>query len=248
MSEYIPPYWDQNAWKTDIKILARLKLVTMEIKDQKQRQIARTRIIVDWIKQQQDAAINLEHEEWKTVVIEETELPQYKVSNFGRIVDEQGNILSRCVQLPKANGRGANDSKSLYLKPNQLHLVRSDIQKRHLKCRRVRIHKLVANAFLPFELNPPVDIDIWNRTPPESQAFMKSCAILDHIDDNPFNNHVSNLRWTTPLGNSVAIKDTMIRNGALSVTNKIVLRGTKIFELNQESQGLFAFMESQDGN
>lgn len=38
------------------------------------------------------------------------------------------------------------------------------------------IHRLVAEAYIPNPNNLPV---------------------VDHIDDNPFNNHVSNLQWVT---------------------------------------------------
>ena len=31
---------------------------------------------------------------------------------------------------------------------------------------------------------------------------MRESAIIDHIDSDTRNNHVDNLRWTTPKGNS----------------------------------------------
>jgi hypothetical protein len=43
------------------------------------------------------------------------------------------------------------------------------------------VHRLVAEAFL---------------------ARVTGCNVVNHLDNNPLNNDVSNLEWTTPLGNT----------------------------------------------
>ena len=42
----------------------------------------------------------------------------------------------------------------------------------------------------------------WDKTPETAKQFIKDSAYVDHIDGDTSNNHVSNLRWCSPLQNS----------------------------------------------
>lgn len=87
--------------------------------------------------------------------------PNYSVSNFGHVKnDKTGKILKQ-----------VNDGNGYYI-------VSLCKENKRTNC---RIHKLVANAFLPNFEN-------------------KKC--IDHIDNNPSNNNIDNLRWATNSENS----------------------------------------------
>jgi hypothetical protein len=59
----------------------------------------------------------------------------------------------------------------------------------------IRVHRLVATAFIP----NPLEL-----------------SVVNHLDGNKFNNHVGNLEWTTPAGNSRHAKDTGLIKGRLN--------------------------------
>lgn len=102
---------------------------------------------------------------WKPVVGYET---NYEVSNFGsvRSLDKRGNNYHHL--LPK------------YLQSNKRYFYVNVSLKG--KSKRKRIHRLVAEAFIPNPLNK---------------------TEVNHIDGNRYNNHVSNLEWVTSSENKL---------------------------------------------
>lgn len=100
----------------------------------------------------------------------------YQVSNFGRV-----RSLGRPVY--NAIKRGNIWRKGKILKPIQTqstgYYCVSLVKNRYLK--RMSIHRLVANAFIP---NP------------------QSLPQVNHKDENKANNRVSNLEWCTPKYNN----------------------------------------------
>ena len=92
---------------------------------------------------------------WRTI----KDYPNYEVSDTGLVMNKEGCLLS-----PNDNGHG-------YLK---IDLCKNS------KRKTCKIHKLVAEAFIP---NPDNKREV------------------DHIDRCKDNNCVSNLRWTTPSEN-----------------------------------------------
>ena len=111
----------------------------------------------------------LEKEEWR--LVEGTE--DYYISNRGRF--KRGKKLRKIS--PDTEG---------YLRCNIGH-------------QKFRIHRLVAQAFIPNPDNLPV---------------------VDHIDGNKKNNFVSNLRWVTHRENTQAAYDTGLNKGS---RQKIIL-------------------------
>jgi hypothetical protein len=61
-------------------------------------------------------------------------------------------------------------------------------------------------VFKPIDLYPPIDKAVWDKTPNEIKNLIKELLIVDHIDNNPFNNCADNLRWVTPRQNNFHIK------------------------------------------
>lgn len=74
----------------------------------------------------------------------------------------------------------------------------------------VKYHRAVIEAWKPIDENPPIPTEDWNNTPESAKQFIRDCAIIDHIDSNTRNNHVDNLRWTTPIGNQFQRKKHML--------------------------------------
>lgn len=69
------------------------------------------------------------------------------------------------------------------------------------------VHQAVANTFMPIEKNPPKKIKkYWKKLPDEVKDLIKSTLIIDHIDDDPTNNNLYNLRYVVSRENSNYVK------------------------------------------
>lgn len=148
-------------------------------------------------------------EEVKKLIFNGVEYPEYGISNFGNVYSyliwggrrgkRKGRVISQTItrQLrPCVKGTG-------YLAAN-VKLGGSDKQ----KFTNPLIHRLVMMAFKPISEFPPNKIkECWNDTDPVIKEWIESTAIVHHKDGNKKNNHIDNLEWTNPEGNSHAYQD-----------------------------------------
>ena len=110
-----------------------------------------------------------EDEIWKSVIIDNVNT-KYKVSNYGRVKSKINRVINGSVTENYYIIIGLK-----YIKNN------TNIRKS------MRLHRLVAMAFIPNTNNKPN---------------------VDHIDTNPQNNNVDNLRWCTQKENMNNINTT----------------------------------------
>ncbi len=91
----------------------------------------------------------LQEEVWKQIIIDNVVYENYFVSNFG-------NVRKKDRLLKK--------SKEIYLQRGNCESVHLRINKKN---KYMKVHRLVATAFKPIDLHPPVSLEIWQRTPEE---------------------------------------------------------------------------------
>lgn len=147
-------------------------------------------------------------------------IPGYYVSKDGRVFSA---LSTKFIKFTKEySKRGTNRLEALRFSaevPDTLfddynYSKRNGSKHRGNKLRiTFRVHKVVMDTWKPIDENPPEQIkEYWNDLPDPVKEWIKDTAIIDHIDDNPENNHVDNLRWVTPKQNCVHRKKTEFVN------------------------------------
>lgn len=145
-------------------------------------------------------------EEWKPVNIKGVIIPDYFVSYTGQVkstkrkTEKLLKINDRDCRKEGGTGRGNASSVGLS-KPKDLIIDEYNGEgKKHLT---YQVHQLVMWAHRPIEQYPPECLkDVWHLMPPEGKKWVRDTVTIDHIDDNPFNNHVDNLRYVRPKDNN----------------------------------------------
>jgi hypothetical protein len=111
-------------------------------------------------------------EEWKDIL----DFPGYKISSHGNVINKSGKVMSGGIIE-------TSDPNLMYRKVN---LVKD--KKPHT----IRVHRLVAQAFIPNPDNKPE---------------------IDHINRDGCDNRVENLRWASRSENAINTRDRMSVSG-----------------------------------
>ena len=62
------------------------------------------------------------------------------------------------------------------------------------------------------EYPPEMVAECWEETPEPAKEWIRRTAYVDHIDDDPANNNVDNLRWVMPIENQ-SFRKAAAKNG-----------------------------------
>jgi hypothetical protein len=151
----------------------------------------------------------IEEEIWKPAIKFGVVIPNYFISNLGRLKDETGKLVKITKQYSKFRTGGSGPKIIARIKiPKNLFKHRQD-EGIGIVNTRITVHRLVIETFKPLDEYPPIPKHEWNILPQSAKQIIRSCCIVDHIDNNPFNNRIDNLRWCTPLENNPANKKKM---------------------------------------
>ncbi len=149
----------------------------------------------------------IEEEIWKPAIKFGVVIPNYFISNLGRLKDATGKFVRTDEQHFKIGGPGPKSIAVIKI-PKNLFKHRQDKGIGFVRIR-ITVHRLVIETFKPIDENPPIPKDDWDKLPESAKAIIRSCCLVDHIDNNPFNNRIDNLRWCTPLENNSVNKKKM---------------------------------------
>lgn len=156
--------------------------------------------------------------EYKPLVRFGKEIPGYYVSKSGKVFSSKTNrFMSESVTLSKRSNRleavffRASIKKNFF--KDYKHTRGND--RDTWNCAKINIpfHRAVAETWIPIDDHPPEAIkSTWNDVPEEWRQWVRDTALIDHKDDNPRNNNVDNLRWTTPKENQHHRKKSNFEN------------------------------------
>jgi hypothetical protein len=152
----------------------------------------------------------IEEEIWKPAIKFGVVIPNYFISNLGRLKDATGKFVRTDEQQFKIGGPGPKIVARIKI-PKNLFKHRQDKGTGFIRIR-IAVHRLVIETFKPLDEYPPIPKHEWNTLPQSAKQIISNCCIVDHIDNNPFNNRIDNLRWCTPLENNPANKKKIFGN------------------------------------
>ena len=140
-------------------------------------------------------------EEFKLLVRYNKEIPGYFVSKDGRVYSSKSNKFLYVTKRREFNGR-LKECKIDVVVPKDLftdytHRRTGTVTPRMT----ISLHRAVIETYKSIDDNPPIPKEDWDMCPESAKQWIRDTAIVDHIDDDPTNNHVDNLRWVVPKDN-----------------------------------------------
>jgi len=138
-------------------------------------------------------------------------IPHYYVSKCGKIWSSKSNKWKKTFPNWR-NKRGEGKPKCMDFsittsaKPfRDLGMQYSKKGGRETVEFRLKVHLLVKTVWHPLkDYSHEIGItkEDWNKAPKPFKQLAYDTVLVDHIDDNVFNNHLDNLQYSNPLSNS----------------------------------------------
>lgn len=147
---------------------------------------------------------------FEPMIFREKEIPFYYVNKEGLIYSSKSNKILK-TRIFKQTGRTSAKIFEFTIPVGFFsdYSYRKTGGRFNAKTETVtqKVHRAVAETFMPVEKNPPKEIkEYWDSLPNAVKMFIKSGLIVDHIDNDPTNNSLYNLRWTISRENAVHVK------------------------------------------
>lgn len=150
-----------------------------------------------------------EDEEWKPVVLKNGYIsPIYGVSQYGK---PKNMVTNQILKVFDAFGSGSNKYPGFTMKidieeyKEWTGIDKSGSQKNAGKTFAFAgtCHQFVMNTWKPFDENLIPELEEWwPQFSPQLKAIIRDSIIIDHVDDDRWNNHVDNLVYTTQSENN----------------------------------------------
>ena len=154
--------------------------------------------------------------DWRPLIRYGIQIPGYYVSKCGEIFSTSFNRLRKIHHKHRTEVTKNGSKKKLVECNFTIQCDRNLFEDyNHVsgsakgKCvLNITVHKAVMEAWKPVDLYPPESVaPYWDTLPEPVKQWIRDTVVIDHIDADPSNNNIDNLRYVTPKENNAYRKE-----------------------------------------